>query len=882
MLCCDSFTCLDIVAANQLSNSNHKLSDSTNQLPNSTINNQPVLHTTSQSPKTSTSTGATPHLPDVTLDQPSRVTPPMVSTNSNNYLNTNLFCSEVNTNLSNNNPSLIPTGSILNLSKITLTPGQISVLEKGLSFCPSKPEPDLAALMRDVDLFFRSIRREAFFQRPYIPLSQSESSDSDLQFGPTPFDHHQFKDRSNFDPVDITSNQAIDTFQRTVSDAILTYNPEKCYSNLNADERSGLKELISNTNLIIKPADKGSCIVIMDKDLYTQICSTLLSDTKFYKKTDEDLTNKHNIEVGKIIQQMVTSGSITEKVAKYLHNPDPRTARFYILPKIHKNKWPPPGRPIVSATNSPTERISGFVDHFLQPFVCTLPAYIQDTNDFLRKIESQPSLPENAIIASLDVVQLYTNILTKEALSVARSTLATHRPNGQAPTNTELLRLLALVLKCNNFEFNGDHYLQTNGVAMGSKVSPTVANLVMGNFEHQHVYPYRLQPSLWVRFIDDIYLVWLHGLNTLLEFVEHLNSVHESLKFTLTHSTTSVQFLDTTVNIDDNRKMYTTLYTKPTDTHMYLDFRSCHPIHTKTGGPYGQFLRIKRICSLEEDFQKESKILFQHYLKRGYPHKVLKKALNRAKDQNRTELLNKTRVQNNTEDKLFCIVTHHPSNPPLKQLFQQYWKIITSCKDVDYMKNKQIIIGQRRDKNLRDVLVSARMRQPKPTPDKSQINPAKLCKRIICPYCIHLDKCGKMFNPRTGLPIRIPQRISCEFNNLVYLITCKRCNMKYVGETKNRLRDRFQGHFRDIKHGAKNANPPPSWNPTSVSRHFNSAGHSGLADVKIQIIELIPYDRAKASTDKYRGDREYHWIITLITREPHGMNVLKEKIYKRS
>ena len=87
----------------------------------------------------------------------------------------------------------------------------------------------------------------------------------------------------------------------------------------------------------------------------------------------------------------------------------------------------------------------------------------------------------------------------------------------------------------------------------------------------------------------------------------------------------SVNFLDTTVKIDTDNTIYTTLNEKSTDTHLYLHYESAHhsPCHEK--GSHGQFLRIRRICAKNQDFIKNGLKMIEHYMKRGYPFKQLKK-----------------------------------------------------------------------------------------------------------------------------------------------------------------------------------------------------------------------------------------------------------------
>ncbi len=151
---------------------------------------------------------------------------------------------------------------------------------------------------------------------------------------------------------------------------------------------------------------------------------------------------------------------------------------------------------------------------------------------------------------------------------------------------------------------------------MGTKSAPSIANLVMGDFESKHVYTYPKQPFTWFRFIDDIFIIWTHGRAELDKFVTHLNQVHPTLKFTCTSSTTQVSFLGTLV-IKEGHTIHTDLYVKPTDTHMYLHYGSCQPTHTKTGGPYGQLLRVRRICTKLSDFQKHAVDIIHHYAKQA-------------------------------------------------------------------------------------------------------------------------------------------------------------------------------------------------------------------------------------------------------------------------
>ena len=212
--------------------------------------------------------------------------------------------------------------------------------------------------------------------------------------------------------------------------------------------------------------------------------------------------------------------------------------RFYILPNIHKQGNP--GRPIISSNGHPTERISEFVDYHLKPLVQTLPSYIKDTTHFLLQLQNLGPLSENAILVTFDVSSLYTNIPHKEGEEACRHFLNTC-PLNSIPTE-RICDLIRMILGMNNFSFNGQHFLQTHGTAMGTRMAPSYANLFMGNFEQLAIENARLNPFVWWRYIDDIFMIWTGGDN-LKTFMNYINSTHPTIKFTHEYSNSSSHFL---------------------------------------------------------------------------------------------------------------------------------------------------------------------------------------------------------------------------------------------------------------------------------------------------------------------------------------------------
>ena len=95
-----------------------------------------------------------------------------------------------------------------------------------------------------------------------------------------------------------------------------------------------------------------------------------------------------------------------------------RCSRFYMLPKIHKNQTPTPGRPVVSACNCPTEQVSAFLDDILKSLVTKLPSYLKDTNHLLNVFGNFPPCEpsQTRLLFKCDVKSLYTVIPNRDGL----------------------------------------------------------------------------------------------------------------------------------------------------------------------------------------------------------------------------------------------------------------------------------------------------------------------------------------------------------------------------------------------------------------------------------------------------------------------------------
>ena len=176
----------------------------------------------------------------------------------------------------------------------------------------------------------------------------------------------------------------------------------------------------------------------------------------------------------------------------------------------------------------------------------SLPSYVKDTTNFIRKLKSIKLAHANSYLVTLDVSSLYTNIPHKDGLDTCRFFLSNTSASNDLPVDS-VLELIQLVLENNHFQFNRENYMQKVGTAKGSPMAPSYASLFMGKLEQEFLESIDLVPCVWLRFFDNIFMVWDHSLESLHSFIDVLNSFHPTIKFTYTISSKEVNFLDVTV-----------------------------------------------------------------------------------------------------------------------------------------------------------------------------------------------------------------------------------------------------------------------------------------------------------------------------------------------
>ena len=591
---------------------------------------------------------------------------------------------------------------IVNLTDQTLTESQVSLLQKGLKFIPTPSDHKPTQIQQSFSKFRRLLYLKYHFR-----------SDTN--------NPHPFRLTSQWEPP-TPDNPNLLKYMAETRESLKQTKPlrTKQTNNLTQTERFSIKSLQKLPQTVIKPADKGGSLVLWPSTSYLNEAHKQLQNEKHYKKVQNNPIPTLSSHIQKYLQKIKDNKHIDHTTYKYLlpKNP-PRTPPLYLLPKIHKPNMP--GRPIISGCDSPTDKLSSFVDHFIKPLVPEIPSYIKDTDHFLEIIFNIPvPIPPNTILVSIDVTSLYTNIPHDEGTRATLEALSHTPPQPLQPPTQVFQQMLEYILKHNYFSFNNEFYLQTQGTAMGTRMAPSYANLFMASLEKQilDTAPSQLKPLIWKRYIDDIFMIWPHGESSLQNFLHHLNSFHPTIKFQHEKSNKSIQFLDTTVYITPQRSLETTLHIKPTDKGLLLHSSSHHPSSCKMGTIYSQVLRYRRITTDDDKLLQHLRRLHKILLARGYQHSTIQNTFNKIIPFTQKELLHQKKKQTSPQNKkvLPFVIPYHPYKPNITCLLHKNWHLIEKDPVLSQTFPEKPITAFTRQTNLRDLLARSHFSGPKPPP----------------------------------------------------------------------------------------------------------------------------------------------------------------------
>ena len=180
-----------------------------------------------------------------------------------------------------------------------------------------------------------------------------------------------FRIKFNWSPHKV--HPALEMFLNQMDGEIFSLLPGNYTSyNLTKQEWKAMRGLAEDLSVVIKPADKGSCVVVWDKLDYLAEAENHLRDKNTYKDVkfgDDDLV-KLVEQSNKMFKQLLSKQNVSTSEFKYFsYNYKKLTnlGKMYLLSKIHKQLENVPGCPVIPNCGTSTEKVSEFLDYHLKP-----------------------------------------------------------------------------------------------------------------------------------------------------------------------------------------------------------------------------------------------------------------------------------------------------------------------------------------------------------------------------------------------------------------------------------------------------------------------------------------------------------------------------------
>ena len=425
---------------------------------------------------------------------------------------------------------------------------------------------------------------------------------------------------------------------RTLSlQSLKFYNrKKKKLENISEDEHNALLELASLDNVIIQKADKGNVIVLVNKTDYIRKMEGILKDTSKFKPMD--FSNKLNgdlrhlldkeKDVRDFLKELRDKDVISDQDFAKLVPVGSSPGVLYGLCKVHKSTPNgdncPPFRPILSAIGTVSYNLAKFLVPILEPL--TTNQYVcKDSFSFAAEVREQnPGL----YMASFDVDSLFTNIPLDETIDICVKKLYGRKHKFKGFTKSEFRSLLQFAVKDNLILFNGKYYIQVDGVAMGSPLGPTLANVFLCYWEELWLAkcPKQFRPLYYRRYVDDTFLLFASE-SHVKKFLRYMNSRHDNITFTFeTELEDKLPFLDVLVT-REGPCLTTSLYRKPTFSGLYTNFNSFISQKYKTGLISCLLFRIFTLTVDWRKFHEEVKYLSDTFRKNQYPQHFIDRCI---------------------------------------------------------------------------------------------------------------------------------------------------------------------------------------------------------------------------------------------------------------
>jgi hypothetical protein len=363
-------------------------------------------------------------------------------------------------------------------------------------------------------------------------------------------------------------------------------------------------------------------------------------------------------------------------------------AYFYLLAKVHKTPWKT--RPIISVSGSILQGLGQWVDSQLKIICQNLPYVIKSSYELSLHLRNM-TLPPNALLASIDAVTMYTNIDTPHALTKISEFLASY--SHPEVNCTALIQAIRIIMSHNVFKFGDTFWVQLTGTAMGAPPAPAYATLYYYLHERD-IIPTHTCLFFYGRYIDDGLVIWIPDQDPQLDSILWNQFLQDTsfgkLRWETTPRTTSIDFLDLTITIRNNR-IVTALYEKAMNLYLYLPPHSCHSPSMTRGIIKGMIIRIFRLTSDTTQIQTYIQQFYDRLIARGFSPSTLRPAFTEAllALSDPTNPRNTTMPHDNSAS-YFLHVNYHPVLPPSRVIQNTFHRhIVHPSHDypVSYIRN---------------------------------------------------------------------------------------------------------------------------------------------------------------------------------------------------
>lgn len=285
----------------------------------------------------------------------------------------------------------------------------------------------------------------------------------------------------------------------------------------------------------------------------------LLSDQTTYETIKKTPFSKIERELNTKLYALKKENKISDKIYSKLRSTDAYPPA--IRGSIKHRKPGYPLRPIVSCIGTALYNTSKFLTDILAPIQNSNGYSVQNSSQFAEEIAGM-QISDDESRSPLDVVSLFTAIPVKKACSYIKEKLLQDQSlsNRTDLDVSDIVILLEYVLSNDYFIYKDYIYKQIHGCAMGSPVSPVVANLCMEAIEDKAIADTTVPPRLWRRYVDDSFVII--KTDAISSFHENLNKVDPKISFTLENENNGeIAFLVTLVT-RTNGTLTTDVYRK--------------------------------------------------------------------------------------------------------------------------------------------------------------------------------------------------------------------------------------------------------------------------------------------------------------------------------